>query len=103
MSTHTLPVRHSLVSLNPVVAMTDTRHLMLFRCNEDSGSDNSLRQLFARSDGAAHLLAPVPPRHQVLEVECLWIPVRLFPTRDVSVMVRSTRSRLSESAVRKIR
>jgi hypothetical protein len=37
------------------------------------------------------------------EVEWLAIPARLSPTPDVSVSVRSTRSMLSEYAVRKLR
>ncbi len=60
---------HHTFSLKPVVAMTDTRHLMLFRCNGDSGNDNPLRQLFARNDDVVRPPAGARPLHQVPEVD----------------------------------
>jgi hypothetical protein len=64
---------------------------------------SALKRLFARSDDAARPLAVARSRYQLPEVELLSILARLSPTTDVSVSVRSTRSMLSEYAVRKLR
>jgi hypothetical protein len=49
----------------------------------------ALRQLLAHSDDAVRPLAVARPRHQVLEVEWLWIPAHLSLAPNVSVSVRS--------------
>ena len=64
---------------------------------------SGVTQLFAHIDDAGRLLAVARPRYQLLEVELLSILARLSPTTDGSVSVRSTRSMLSEYAVRKLR
>ena len=64
---------------------------------------SALRRLFAHSDDAARPLVVARLRYQLLEVELLSILVRLSPTPDVSVCVRSIRGMLSEYAARQIR
>ena len=68
-----------------------------------SGTHGALRRLFAHGDDAARSLVVAQPPFQLLEVELLSLLVRLSPAPEVSVIVRSTRSMLSEYAARKIR
>src|SRR4029453_3517132 len=67
--------------------MAETDTLCFSVVNRVSGAEtmSTLRQLFAHSDDAGRPLAVARPRHQVLEVEWLWIPARLSLAPNVSV------------------
>src|SRR5258708_34905385 len=87
-----------------VVAGTLRPRIILLSSNMPGGPvEGAFRQRFAHNDDGVHppgvAARPYPGR----EVEWLSMPARLFPKRDVSESVRSTRNMLSECAARKTR